>query len=141
MIARLAPEGHTKTVSAVLGEIVWVLSQSRVHKNFFISDLEWLVMTPVLLKQVRIFYAPDRPIGVAFWATVNEEVETRLLSGSARLAPQDWKSGDRLWLVDLVAPFGGYEAMMTDLKEKVFPDRQFKFLALMKDGKKEVKVV
>jgi hypothetical protein len=42
-------EGHAKTMPAVLGEMVWLMSQSRVtsgrcapgHKQFFISDLEW----------------------------------------------------------------------------------------------------
>lgn len=40
------PPGHAKTISAVLGEIVWLMSQSPLHKQFFISDLEWFVMTP-----------------------------------------------------------------------------------------------
>ena len=35
------PEGHAKTISAVLGEIVWLMSQSGLHKQFTISDLEW----------------------------------------------------------------------------------------------------
>ena len=34
-------QGHAKTMSAVLGEIVWLMSQSPMHKQFFISDLEW----------------------------------------------------------------------------------------------------
>jgi hypothetical protein len=41
-----APEGAAKKVSEVLGEIVWLMSQSPLHKQFFISDLEWFVMTP-----------------------------------------------------------------------------------------------
>jgi hypothetical protein len=61
------PGGKGKTVATLFGEIVWLFSQSPKHKNFFVSDLEWLVMTPVLLKQFRLFYAPDRPIGVALW--------------------------------------------------------------------------
>ena len=36
-----APEGHAKKVSEVLGEITWLMSQSALHKQFFISDLEW----------------------------------------------------------------------------------------------------
>lgn len=35
------PEGHAKKVSEVLGEVVWLMSQSPVHKQFFIADLEW----------------------------------------------------------------------------------------------------
>jgi cytolysin-activating lysine-acyltransferase len=122
------PGGKNKTVATLFGEIVWLFSQSPKHKNFFVSDLEWLVMTPILLKQFRVFYAPDRPIGVALWGYVNDEVEERLMGGHARLAPPDWKSGEKLWLVDIVAPHGGYDAMIKDLKEKVFPERKMHFL-------------
>ena len=52
----VAPPGHARTVSAVLGEIVWLMSQSPLHKQMFISDLEWMIMPPVLLKQFRLYY-------------------------------------------------------------------------------------
>ena len=119
----------------MLGEIVWLMSQSPLHKQFFISDLEWLVMTPVLLQQFRLFYDQSKPIGVAFWATVNEEVEQRLTAGTTRLRPQDWKSGERLWVVEVIAPFGGAEEMVKDLKTKVFPQRELKFLAVGPQGR------
>jgi len=134
------PEGHAKKLSEVLGEIVWLLSQSPLHKQFFISDLEWFVMTPALLQQFRIFYATDRPIGVVLWASVSDEVAERLAQGTTKLRPQDWKSGDKLWVVEVIAPFGGAEEMVKDLKEKVFPERPIHFLAV-KDGKKEVRSV
>jgi hypothetical protein len=35
------PDGHAKKMSEVLGEVVWLMSQSPQHKQFFISDLEW----------------------------------------------------------------------------------------------------
>ncbi|SRR5258706_427554 len=135
------PEGHAKTISSVFGEIVWLMSQSPLHKQFFVSDLEWFVMTPVLLKQFRMFYAKDRPIGVVFWGFVNDEVEERLKAGTTKLRPQDWKSGDKLWVVEVIAPFGGAEEMVKDLKEKVFPDRKFRFAALESDGAKCVKTL
>src|SRR5262249_4088361 len=133
-----APEGAGKKVSEVLGEIVWLMSQAPPHKQFFISDLEWLVMPPVLLQQFRLFYDQAKPIGVAFWATVDAEVEGRLAAGTTRLRPQDWKSGDRLWVVEVIAPFGGAEEMVKDLKAKVFPQREIKFLAVGVKGR-EVK--
>jgi hemolysin-activating ACP:hemolysin acyltransferase len=73
-------------ISEVLGEIVWLMSQSPIHKQFYISDLEWFVMTPVLLQQFRIFYASDRPVGVLLWAFVSDEVEARLAQGVTRLS-------------------------------------------------------
>src|SRR5262245_54605554 len=104
-------------------------------------------MTPVILQQFRMFYqdAPageggKRPIGVALWARVSEEVEARLAQGVTKLRPQDWKSGERLWVVEVIAPFGGQDAMVADLKAKVFPTEALKVLAL-KEGRKEVRVV
>ena len=38
-----APEGAAKKTSEVLGEIVWLMSQSPIHKRMFIQDLEWPV--------------------------------------------------------------------------------------------------
>ena len=40
------------------------------------------------------------------------------------MAPNDWQSGDRLWLVELIAPFGGQEEMLKDLQVNVFGDEQ-----------------
>ncbi len=134
-----APDGSAKTMSAVLGEIVWLMSQSQIHKSFFISDLEWFVMTPVILKQFRLFYDKEKPIGVVFWGTVSADVAARLAEGTSKLRPQDWKSGDNLWVVEVIAPFGGAEEMVKDLKAAVFPDREIRMLAV-KDGKRDVRV-
>jgi cytolysin-activating lysine-acyltransferase len=52
----------------------------------------------------------------------------------------DWKSGDRLWVVEVVAPFGGAEEMVKDLKANVHLEREVKFLVLGRDGTREVRV-
>jgi cytolysin-activating lysine-acyltransferase len=102
-------------------------------------------MTPVLLQQFRIFYASfyasDRPVGVLLWAFVSDEVEARLAQGVTRLRPQDWKSGDKLWVVEAIALFGGPEEMNKDLKANVFPTRQVRYVTTTTEGKKEVRDV
>ena len=133
------PAGQGKPLSAVLGEVVWLLSQSPIHKQFFISDLEWFVMAPILAQQFRMFYAKDKPFGVLFWASVSPEVEQRLIQGGAKLQPQDWKSGDKLWVVEVVAPFGGAEQMLQDFKTKIGPDRKVNYAIIGRDGTREVK--
>ncbi len=130
-----APAGHAKTTSAVLGEIVWLMSQSPLHKQFFISDLEWFVMAPILMQQFRLFYAKNKPIGVVLWARVSPEVEARLAAGTNKLRPQDWKSGDKLWVVEVIAPFGAAEELVKDLKTHVFPNEKIKFVAMSTNGK------
>ena len=37
-----------------------------------------------------------------------------------RLRPQDWKSGDKLWVVEAIAPFGGPEEMIKDSRGMCF---------------------
>ena len=105
--------------------------------------------------------AGAKPIGVVLWAVspeaskrnVSEEVEQNLARGTTKLRPQDWKSGaqpssssgavgqGRLWVVEVIAPFGGAEEMVKDLKANVFPSQNVKFLVLGRDGNKELLVI
>lgn len=124
-----------------VGQIVWLMTQSPAHKNFFISDLEWMVMPPMLLRQFRIFPGKSQPMGVALWASLSPEVEKRLEAGGTRLAPNEWKSGDSVWLVDLIAPFGHQETMLEDIKKKtIFAGKSFKMHLNSPEGRKVVTI-
>jgi cytolysin-activating lysine-acyltransferase len=100
-----------KTVSQVLGEITWLMTQSPRHKAIPLGDLEWLVMPAILLRQFRIFYKGEQPVGVALWALVDELVAKRIDAGDRRLTAVEWKSGTAMRIVDIVAPFGGEAEM------------------------------
>lgn len=128
-----------KTVSHVLGEITWLLSQSPVHKNLFIGDLEWMVMPPVLVEQFRIFYGPESPGAVAIWAMVSEETNARLEGGASKLRPDEWTGGDIPWLIELITPFGAQEEVLKDLETSVFDGKTFKFHTTTPEGKRVVK--
>jgi len=116
-----------KTVSHMLGEITWLLSQSPIYKNLFISDLEWMVMPAILLEQFRIFYGPKSPAAVALWANVSEETDARLRAGDSRLKANEWKGGNIPWLIELVTPFGAQDEILVDLSSSVFNDKPFNF--------------
>ncbi len=72
---------------------------------------------------------------------------TAMSGQGARLAPNDWKSGDHLWLVDLVVPNSDREGqatklMLADLAKNVFPGRSMKMhVTDPATGKREVKVI
>lgn len=127
-----------KTVSEVLGEMVWILTQSPIHKQLFLGDLEWFIMPPLVLEQFRIFNGPQHPVAFALWATVNEETEQRLIQGAHKLRADEWKNGDRPWLIELVAPFGGQDEIMADFSAHIFPGRGFKFHRVNDQGQREV---
>lgn len=124
------------TVSHFLGEMTWLLTQSPLHRELAIRDLEWLVMPALLYEQFYLFRDGDRPIGLATWAktdTVGEaKLDRGLLEPGDRLTLEEWQGGDRLWLVDLVAPFATNdnkqrEVMFADLISGPLKGRAFKF--------------
>jgi cytolysin-activating lysine-acyltransferase len=100
-----------KTVAQVLGEIAWLMTQSPRHKAVPIGDLEWLLMPAILLRQFRIFYQGEQPVGVALWALADGLVAKRIDAGDTRLSAVEWKSGSNMRIIDIVAPFGGEAEM------------------------------
>ena len=109
--AATPPAAQAPTVSHLLGEMTWLLSQSPLHKVLAIGDLEWLVMPAILLRQFRIFYKGEQPVGVVFWALADDLVAKRIDAGDTRLTAVEWKSGATMRIIDIVAPFGGEAEM------------------------------
>ena len=127
-------------ITEVLGEALLVLLNSNAHRlNFFISDIEWLLLAPITKEQFRLYKdAEGKPVGLILWAFVNEEVNKRLELGMGKLAFNGWKSGDTLWIIDLIAPLGGADKMLEELKNTVFKGKQFKYQSVDKDGNRNI---
>jgi cytolysin-activating lysine-acyltransferase len=129
---------HAKALLAklpLLGPVVWLYMHAPSHKHLFLTDVEWMIIPPMALNQYKLYMKEEAPLAYASWAYVDEETEKRLLAGRIRLAPKDWKSGERLWLIDLVAPFGGGKDVLKDIRDNVFPTRPIKQLVPDADGK------
>ena len=119
----------------LLGPVVWLYMHAPSHKHLFVADIEWMIVPPMTLNQYKLYMKEEAPLAYASWAFVDEETEKRLLSGRVRLAPKEWRSGDRLWLIDLVAPFGGGKDVLKDIRDNIFPNRPIKQLVPDADGK------
>lgn len=113
-----APKG-APTISHLLGEMTWLLSQSPLHRALRISDLEWLVMPALINRQFYLFRDGDKPVGLALWAKCGPQAVTKLDKGlleeGNQLTLEDWQSGDEVWLVDLIAPFATAENRQREL--------------------------
>jgi len=118
----------------VMGAAAWLMAQSPLHRHLFMADMEWLVIPPVALGQFRLWRNGNQPEGFASWAYVSDDVDQALAQGRGRLRPTDWKSGPHLWLMDLVAPFGGQAKAIEDLKATVLKDQPFKLMRPRDDG-------
>jgi cytolysin-activating lysine-acyltransferase len=130
------PEARPPTVSHLLGEMTWLLTQSPLHRALAIGDIEWLIMPALIHQQFYIFRDGDRPVGLALWAYCAEGAEAKLERGMIepenRLTLEEWNGGPNLWLVDLIAPFASAEnkhreIMIADLISGPLAGKAFRF--------------
>lgn len=89
-----------------LGAVVDLMARSELHQDWTIADVQRLIVPPIETSQ-RVFVV-DRGSLVAWgsWALMSETAELGYIEGSRKIQPQDWNAGDRLWLIDAIAPFG-----------------------------------
>ena len=113
----------------ILGPVVWLYARAPEKKFFFLADTDWLLLPPIVLDQCRLFMKAGIPHAFFTWAFVSDAVDKRLRSGVPRLAPHEWKSGEHLWLIDVVAPFAPPTALLDELRGSVFAGRTVNVLA------------
>jgi cytolysin-activating lysine-acyltransferase len=101
----------SRRISLAFGEIVSVLMRSKTHRQWNLAAVEQLVVPAVLTGQFTLAQARSQangmtaPVAVVLWASVSAEIDKRLAAESdqpVRLEPKDWKSGDKVWLVEAV---------------------------------------
>ena len=124
------------TVSHLLGEMTWLLTQSPLHRGLSIGDLDWLVMPPLIHRQFYLFRDGEKPVGIALWANCGPAAVAKLEAGmiepANRLTLEEWTNGNQIWLVDLVAPFATpenkqREIMIADLITGPLKNKAFQF--------------
>ena len=115
-------------VSQAFGKMVFVMTQSPLHRQLFVGDLEWMLLPLIVAGNFRIFRAADgkSPAAFATWALVSDEVHARLSGAdlrqghTPRLQPADWTSGTHIWLTELCSPHGFLEQLVAEMKQADF---------------------
>jgi cytolysin-activating lysine-acyltransferase len=118
----------------LLGPMTWLMLQQSATRNILLGDLEWRIMPALVLDQARLHMRDESPIAFITWAKLSAEAADRYRLAPHRLVPADWKSGEQVWLVDVVAPFGGAPEAIKDLKEKLFAGQPLFQLAPAPEG-------
>lgn len=120
--------------------ILSVLMKSDPYRKVALGHIEQFIAPPMLSGQFAIMDARINgqivPVAVAFWAHVSAEVDRRLSDASvpAILQPPEWRSGDILWLVDIVGQPQAVGQLMQQLKAKAFAGREVKMRRKDADG-------
>lgn len=137
--------------AAAFGEIMSLLMQSRRHRNVPLSSVSQK-MVPAFITQQYVLAkaapdadnAPPAPVGFAFWASVSDEVDRRLveeLDKPIALKAEEWKGGDNIWLLDMVAPAKVGPTIIREIQEKVGKDKPIKMRVAGADGKPRIRII
>lgn len=122
----------------ILGPAMWLYARDERRRWTFIAEQDWLLMPPIVLDQCHLYTKNEIPWAFFTWAMVSEEVHQRLNSGVAKIGPHEWRSGDHCWLIDAVAPFGGLDEVMTELRVKALAGKTVFRLVPQPDGQNKV---
>jgi cytolysin-activating lysine-acyltransferase len=127
--------GHIAMESAI-GSVLMIAAKSPNHKYLFSADYEWMIIPAITTRQFVLFRNKNNePIAFVSFASVNEEIEKRLLEGTKKLTPKDWQSGDKLYIIDIISPFAPASQILKELSEKQFKDKEINLLKPSADKK------
>ena len=90
----------------VYGDMMFLAFRSQRHNGMSMATLRTYLEPPIALGQFRVFRFDDVPRGMYTWAFLDAQAERKLIQGEP-LAGQDWNSGNRLWIIDMIAPYRG----------------------------------
>lgn len=152
-----AADTRQARVAQAFSQIVAVLMRDPVYKNLKIADLEHLVLPPVLVGQFRLALGTRKsdadyeqkggiyvPVAVALWARVSPGIDKALsenLDKPVWLRPQEWTSGDVLWLMAAAGNPRAIPEFLKQLAEKDFKGKTVKMRLRGADGKAIVQVL
>lgn len=150
------PAARQKVLWKNFSQTVAVLMRDTRLKNMKISDMESLVLPPVLLGQCKIAQAkvgpqgnqPDSisvaPVAVALWARVSPAIDKKLMENLDKqvdFKPADWASGDIIWLTLVGGEKRFINELLKVMVEKDFKGQKVKIRAQGADGKTTVKLL
>ncbi|MDX2263430.1 MAG: toxin-activating lysine-acyltransferase [Hyphomicrobiales bacterium] len=125
------PSTEEVKFAITFARLVSVLMRSPHYKHYTLADLEWLVAPPALLGQCVIMDANangrSTPVAAAFWALVSEDVDKKIRESTTvpiKLRPDEWRSGDIIWLVDVIGDQHALPTFLRHLQENVFKGRR-----------------
>ena len=112
------------TEAEVFGSAAWLWMHSSSHRERPLHTLSAVLLPALKQRQFILASEAGRPVFYLSWANLSPEAEQRYLQQHPVCMPEsDWNSGERMWLLDWVAPFGHTQIMHRLLKRQLFADR------------------
>ncbi len=136
----MSGEQAARTGLSMLGEVAWLMAHSPLHRGWPLESLLQWVVPALALKQCRAYHCGQRPVAYVSWAWLSKDAEEAYVLNPRSLQPANWKCGERLWLIDLIAPFGDAAAVVRDLRSGLFRDEVARALRV-KPGADQMRII
>lgn len=127
----------------LLGAVAWLMMNHTATRHTLLSELEWRVMPALALDQAKIYMRDEAPVAYVSWAVLSPAVAERFASGRHQLMPSEWRSGGleadgQAWIIDVMAPFGGTEQVLQELRAGPLAGHQVRQLLAVEASRPKV---
>ncbi|MDP1750680.1 MAG: PQQ-binding-like beta-propeller repeat protein [Reyranella sp.] len=125
----------------LLGAAAMLLMFTDGYRDLSQADAEARILPALLANQARVFLHGLQPIGMVTWARLSEGAERRFSKEGALPKPTEWTSGNRLWIVDVIAPFGASRPMLDKVRRETLRGRTVHLLRQNPDGSYDIETL
>jgi len=108
----------------LLGPVAWLFARDPARRYTFFADLDWRLLPPLVLDQCKLYNKAEVPWAFVSWARVGASVDARLRSTTPLIAPHEWRSGQHLWLIDVVSPFSAAQDVARSALQEIAPGEE-----------------
>lgn len=116
------PENPTQAQRLAYGDFAFLYMRSNHHKNVSLHLARMSIQPAIDLGFYKIFHIDGMPRYGVTWAFLSEAAEAKLMRGEI-LAPAEWRSGNRMWVIEIIAPYGqGTAAAVVHWLKRSLPD-------------------
>ncbi len=114
-----------------------------------LEQLSALILPPLSLGQLIIAHKQKQgqrpwPVAACVWAKVSPAIDARLASASdylPPLTPEEWNSGDIVWIMAAMGEPGVVEPMLLELQHQTFGGRPVKLREIASGAAMRVRVL
>ena len=101
----------------MIGDVLELMLKSDMHRDWYIADLERLVLPAIEAKKMTVVYEDKmtsktaiypRPTGLFSHAFLTKEAAEGYETGNRLLQPEDWLTSHKdgkLYVIDFIAPY------------------------------------
>jgi hemolysin-activating ACP:hemolysin acyltransferase len=110
-----------------IGMMLDICATSGSYLNWTLAEINQYFVPPVNIDQYAIFASEGRLVGFVTWAFLSDHHSRLLKEQYIEPDGNDWRSGDQLWIMDVVAKPGYIGEIARHIQKEIFRGSSDKF--------------